>query len=142
MKRISSIAMMAAALVLTAGSALAQNNRAKAEIPFSFAVGNHVMPAGTYDVSTLNSSNLTISFDNWSAKAHAMVLGNPDQYNPSHASELVFDRIGGQYFIREIRTANSSMNLDVPPSKAEKRAKANAQDASLRVATPVLIALK
>jgi hypothetical protein len=142
MKRISSIALMFAGLVLTAGSALAQNNRAKAEIPFSFTVGNRVMPAGTYEVSTLNSSNLTISFDNWSQKAHVMVLGQPDQENPDHANKLVFDRIGDQYFLHEIRSANSSMNLDVPPTKAEKRAKANTQDASVRVETPVLIALK
>jgi hypothetical protein len=142
MKRISSIALMLAGLVLTAGSALAQNNRAKAEIPFSFTVGDKVMPAGTYEISSLNSTNLTICFDNWSQKAHAMVLGQPDQYNPGHASELVFDRIGNQYFIHEIRSANSSLNLDVPLTKAEKRARANTQDASISVGSPVLIALK
>jgi hypothetical protein len=42
-------------LLLMAGPAVAQTIYVSANIPFDFAVGNKTLPAGTYDVSTIDN---------------------------------------------------------------------------------------
>jgi hypothetical protein len=65
----------------------------------------------------------------------------PDS-NASADNKLVFHRYGNQYFLSEIRTANSSLTCHLPTTKQEKWAKAQTQEASLRVNNDVLVALK
>src|SRR3954469_21941759 len=51
MKRISALALLSLASLLTAGSAVAADRAAKATIPFAFNVGDMVLPAGEYTIS-------------------------------------------------------------------------------------------
>jgi hypothetical protein len=140
MKRIFAIALLAAATFISAGNAFAQDNTVKANVPFSFTVGNYTLPAGTYTISSVNNSPTLLNINCYKG-AHAMGLGQPDQNNPKHANELEFHHYGDQYFLSEIRTADSSMNLHFATTKAEKRARAATQVATSRVNDPVLIAL-
>ena len=57
-------------------------------------------------------------------------------------NKLVFHRYGNQYFLSEVRTTNGVMACHLSTSKQEKWAKAQTQEASLRVNNDVLIALK
>lgn len=52
MNRTIATAFFAVASLLTAGSVSAQSSPAQANIPFNLAVGNTVLPAGTYTVSS------------------------------------------------------------------------------------------
>jgi hypothetical protein len=54
---------------------------------------------------------------------------------------LVFHKYGGQYFLSEIRSEESAINVKLAPSKQEKRAKAETEQAGLRVNNDVMIAL-
>jgi hypothetical protein len=141
MKRIFAIALIAAATLIPAGSALAQDDQVKANVPFSFTVGNNTVPAGAYTISSSMNARSVLTLNNRDKDVHVVSLGQPDQSNPKRANEMVFHRYGSQYFLTEIRSADSALNIHFAPSKAEKRIKAQTEDAGLHVNDPVLIAL-
>jgi hypothetical protein len=140
MKNIAAIAFFIAATFTTAGSAIAQDGLVKATIPFNFAVGDQALPSGTYTISSSMPDVLVIR--NWDKKVAIMSLGEPTLGYSGHDNTLVFHKYGDQYFLSDIRTANASMNVHFAPTKAEKRAKSQAEEARLSVNDPVLIALK
>jgi len=121
MKRITAIAIVALAFLVTAGSALAQGHAVKATVPFDFAVGDSRLPAGTYTISSADagtSTALVIRSDAGNTTILAVASANGKQ---SKTGKLVFDKYGDQYFMREILSPNAEMNLQLPLSKAEKR---------------------
>ena len=81
MKHLTISITMAAAVVLAAGSASAQT--LKAEIPFTFQVGDAVMSPGTYNVSLpQNSASRHLVLRNAETKASVLA-----QYSPDDASK-------------------------------------------------------
>jgi hypothetical protein len=68
-------------------------------------------------------------------------MGLPNQGNPGQDNTLVFHKYGNQYYLSEIRSEGASMNIYFPVTKAEKRARAQVEEARLFVDDPVLIAL-
>jgi hypothetical protein len=130
MKRITAIAIAALASLVTAGSAVAQGHAVQATVPFDFAVGNSHLPAGTYTITSPDSrgsTGLVIRSDAGRITVLTTAYADGKQ---SKNSKLVFDKFGDQYFMREILCSNSDMNLELPVSKAEK--KAAQQQASLQ----------
>ena len=143
MKRIPTIALLVAASVIMAGSAMAQNDAVKATVPFNFtASGNRLLPAGTYTISTDTSSPHILRIADREKGVSVVALALPDAGNPRNTNKLVFHRYGSQYFLSAIRCEASAMNIYLPPSKQEKMARAQAQEAELRVNNDVLVALK
>jgi hypothetical protein len=69
-------------------------------------------------------------------------MGQPGQSNPTNENKLMFHKYGNQYFLSDIRSGGASMNVHLPTSKAEKRAKSQVEEARLYVNDPVLIALR
>jgi hypothetical protein len=142
MKNIAAIAIFVAATFTAAGSASAQDAGVKATVPFNFTVGNLAMPSGTY---TIRESTLTpelLLMRNWDAKVNVMSVGEPTQSDPRYGDVLVFHRYGNQYFLSDIYSRGSSLNIHYPTTKAEKRAKAQIEEAQQVVDAPILIALK
>ena len=122
MKRISAIAICALASLVTAGSAVAQGHAVKANVPFDFAVGNSHLPAGTYTITSADSRSSTgVMIRSESGKIAVLAMANADG-KQSKTGKLVFDKYGDQYFMREILCSNVDMNVELPVSKAEKRA--------------------
>jgi hypothetical protein len=142
MNRISAIALIVAASFVTAGSAMAQDHRAQATVPFNFTVNGNSLPAGTYTVgSQVNSPNVIMITDR-EKNVHLLTLAQADPNVSGTSNKLVFHRYGDQYFLSEIRCDSASMNVHLLTSKAEKRAKAaQTQEAGLRVNNDVMIAL-
>lgn len=141
MKNLTAFAIFLAATLISAGTSPAQQPAEKATVPFSFNVGNRTLPAGTYTIRTKTSSWI-LDFSNPEKNVHAMTMGQPDQDNPKHVNELQFYKYGNQYFLKEILSEDSSMNIHFATSKAEKSARAQTQEARNTVNDPVLIALK
>jgi len=139
MNRITTIALFVATLV-TSGVVSAQDQRTQANIPFSFTVSHRAMPAGTYTISSGTSPNVLMIHD-WKDSASVLAMGQSGQSNPNRANELVFHRYGNQYFLSEIRTAGSSMNIHFPVSKEESRVREQVQVAKAPVEDTVMIAL-
>ena len=119
MKRTIASAFFALATLIT-GTAMAQNQAVKANVPFDFTVGNAHVPAGTYTISSAETQNI-IMLRSDSGKVSIFGIGYADD-NQSQASKLVFDKQGDRYFLREILCAKADMNLQLPVSKSEKQA--------------------
>ena len=119
MKRITAITLLALAGIIGTGKALAQSG-VNATVPFNFTVGNKALPAGTYWIT--RTSGTAIAIRNHDA-GEAVLSMTSQEPNPSAKNVLVFDRYNGQYFLREILCESAKMNLDLPASKAEQRAR-------------------
>jgi hypothetical protein len=142
MNRISAIALIVAASFVTAGSAMAQDHRAQATVPFNFSVNGNSVPAGTYTIGSEVSTPNVIMITDREKNVHLITLAMPDSNTSSATNKLVFHRYGNQYFLSEVRCESASMNVQLSTSKAEKRAQAaQTQEAGLRVNDDVMIAL-
>ena len=144
MKRTAAIALVVAATLFTTGSALAQNRGVKADVPFNFNAGGTWVSAGTYTIGSNGLGSNTIEIGAPGKGSAAMALGIVNQNEPSQRGELVFHRIGGSYFLREVRYAHSTSKIYLPETKAEKKARERAMEAteaSLRVDDNILIAM-
>jgi hypothetical protein len=119
MKRTIAIALFATASLVAVGSASAQQEHAaKADIPFSFAAGNQVLPSGTYVVTS--GSSRIVRIDNRQQSISIVMVGTPDADTATNNPKLVFDRIGNQYFLREVVCTNQNDSVSLAPSKLEK----------------------
>jgi len=142
MKNLTAIALFVAAGIATAGSALAQDHKVTASVPFNFTVNGRTMPAGNYTIGNENSSPRILTIADREKGVALMTITVPDT-DATGDNKLVFHHYGNQYFLSEIRTANGSMSCHLTTSQQEKRARAQAQEeASVPVNSDVLIALK
>jgi hypothetical protein len=142
MKNIATIALFLAATFIAAGPAPAQDHLLKATVPFNFTVGGRELPSGSYTIGSDMTSPYVVAIRNWDKRVAIVSLGQPNQSNPGYDSVLVFHKYGNQYFLSDIRSEGASINMHFRVSKAEKRARAQAEEARLLVDDPVLIALK
>src|SRR5579864_969798 len=91
-------------LLLVAGSAIAQTVHVRANIPFNFAVGSKTLPAGTYDIGTIDNVNTKILRLQARDGDSSMVVNSNDAetLNPADESKLVFNQYGNRYFLSQI----------------------------------------
>ena len=141
MKHITAIALFIAATFITAGKAIAQDYAVRATIPFNFTVNGSQLPAGNYTLGSDVTNPRILNISDRTQHVHIMVLATPSADEKRKANQLVFHKYGNQYFLCEIRSQESAINVQLPTSKQEKRAKAETQLAGLRVNDEVMIAL-
>jgi hypothetical protein len=120
MKRITALALLTAALI-SMGSACAHAQAPRFKVPFDFTVGNQVFPAGTYQVSyyPTKTAILIRSQDERFHTFIAIHLADPS----TGGSMVVFRKYGNQYFLHEVLCSALSMNVALPTSRLEKRAR-------------------
>jgi hypothetical protein len=121
MKHFSSLALLTVSSLFLAHGALAQEPVLKANIPFSFAVGNTWMPAGDYTISS--PDHLVIKLKSVKTGSVAEVVASPSlRESTPGTSELVFDKYGESYFLHQILCPNDiALNVVVPEGKTEKK---------------------
>ncbi len=142
MKNIAAIALVIVATFIAAGPAPAQDHSVKATVPFNFTVGDRTLPSGTYTIASDMTDPDLLVIRSRDQKAGALCLGWPNQDKHGSDNTLAFRKYGNQYFLSDIRSKGTSMNFKLPVTKAEKRAKAQVEEARLPVDDPILIALK
>src|SRR3954452_18312969 len=120
MKRITVLALLTAALI-SMGGARAHAQAPAFKVPVDFAVGNLVLPAGTYQISYYATKN-AILIRSEDGRFHAFTAIYPDDPSISD-SEAVFTKYGNQYFLHEVLCGAVSMNVAVPTSRLEKQAR-------------------
>jgi hypothetical protein len=107
-------------LLLAASAVQAQDNGVKADIPFDFVVGNHMLPAGEYTVVNQGPVNQVILIRSDEGKAAILSLTQPcSSLSPSAKTKLVFHTMAGRYFLYQIWTEGKSSGRQLPKSKAE-----------------------
>ena len=136
MKRITSIALFILAGMVSAGSVLAQDHGVRATVPFDFTVGNKVLPSGTYTIEPTAQNVIVIRNREKNIAVMSTSYGDGKQ---SKTGELVFNKYGDQYFLREILCSSADMSVELPASKTEKRTRL--QEARLESSPQVFIAL-
>lgn len=75
----------------------------RATIPFDFYAGKRMMPAGTYNIKLDLEDNM-VSLSNISDQSTVFLMGVPPGDDGGDQSELVFDRSGDSYFLRELKS--------------------------------------
>ena len=120
MKRITALAFLTAALISMA-SARAHAQAPAFKVSFDFAVGNQVLPAGTYQVSydATKTAILIRSQDDRFLASTTTYLADPSTSD----GEVVFTKYGNQYFLHEVLCSDAAMNVEIPKSKREKQAR-------------------
>lgn len=86
-------------------------------IPYDFVVGAKTLPAGTYRVSRVSTTDLgTLLLKN--VGNHAGVLLNASEWEDVRADkpELRFQQIAGQHFLSAIETSEHVFNIPVSKS--------------------------
>ncbi len=97
--------MVVGALALAGGAASAQGTQSTVKVPFQFVVGDTVLPAGAYVVTTIGEGlNLLCvrSVDSESVATAIVNLAAPSA--DSSNAKFEFNKIGGQYFLSSVST--------------------------------------
>jgi hypothetical protein len=120
MKRIiAALAIFTATTLGLTTLASAQEAPFRVAVPFAFTVGNSQLPLGEYQIQTFGTRQVRI--DNTERGVFASALGIPGNRSVDDRKKLVFDKIGEQYFLKEI--VSHSTAIEIPKSKSEKRAR-------------------
>ena len=92
-------------------------------VPFAFTVKNKTLPAGEYIVKRLDSlSEDVMEISSRDSHERMLVLvGSAESIGTPDKSELIFDRIGDQYFLAEIFERGNNPGVEVPKSRAERK---------------------
>ncbi len=138
MNRLIAIALLAFAGIVSGGSALAQERSVQATIPFDFAIGNNVLPAGHYRIAAQNHNLVQVSNRDYGTTSWVVAL--PGDLGGRNDGKLVFDKYGDQYFLISASSSSADLSIVIPPSRMEKQIRSR----EARVAAPqqTLIALK
>jgi len=141
MKKIIAIAAILLASLATVGSASAQDHAAKANIPFGFYVENKWVPSGTYTLTSDSTNPTVIAIRNGDSKVSLLSVGHTEDAVPGSHS-LVFEKIGEDYFLREIRCPKCRMDVGFNESKREKADRNQTREASNGPVSTIYLALK
>jgi hypothetical protein len=117
-----------AALVFAVGArpaqAMSENVQLKAHIPFAFEVEGRTMPAGNYEIKSAGSYESNV------IEIRSLDGHGPDDFfltvprkTPAdlQRSEMVFDRIGTQRFLRSVLVPGET-GVSVPADRVEVQA--------------------
>jgi hypothetical protein len=118
MKNLRSILAALFALFM-ATAAHAQQRTLSATVPFNFIVGDRAYPAGDY---LFRNSDSVLKITNTEQAKTEVALSNAcESVTPSADTKLVFDRMGGYYFLRQIWVAGSFTGRELLRSRTEIR---------------------
>lgn len=94
----------------------------RAEIPFTFTVGQKSLPAGVYTVRILNpnSDRKTLQIRSENCRVSAMVQTVGINGALSDDAKLVFRRYGDQYFFAQAQMAGETTSLAATKTRAER----------------------
>jgi hypothetical protein len=108
-------------LLFTAASLFAQTTESQrlmtVNVPFTFAVGDHSLPAGEYLVLTVTPER-SIRIVSTDGKHSAIVNDLPNYATkPSPSSRLVFHKYGNEYFLTQVWTGGQNVARNPLSSK-------------------------
>lgn len=123
-QNLRNILMFSLFAILAVASVHAQTRmEMRANIPFSFNVGDKTFPAGEYNVTRLNPSSdkAVIAIKSEDGRLSKIVLTMPVLSNVTReTAKLVFNHYGDQYFLAQVWTPADNTGLAVSESKTER----------------------
>jgi len=109
-------------LLLASASAFAQDDRVKANIPFDFIAGKKMLPAGEYTIGRGLPDQRDLLLVRSTDCQHAVFLvavENTVNKTPTD-TDLVFNKVGDEYFLSQIRIAGEDTTREIPKPRAER----------------------
>ena len=126
MKRTVFGALTALVVALVINVAFAQSHsKAKADVPFAFAVEQNSMAAGHYSIIELSERTLEIRNDD--TNTAVAVIAQREESIKAQNPRLVFHKYGDRYFLAEVWSASGSAGgsgMEFPTGKAEQETRA------------------
>jgi hypothetical protein len=95
----------------------------EADIPFGFTINDTSLPAGEYSIRRVNPENpgvMVISSKEGRRDALFVVNSAQSKTEP-HKTELIFDRVGDQYFLSEIFESWDVNGVALPKPRSERK---------------------
>lgn len=127
-------ALVALAVLFLATAAHAQTSRVKATVPFNFVAGDRAYPAGDYLFAN-NGPILKVSSTENASSSEMLQSLACEKSAPSEKTVVVFQRMGGEYFLQQIWIAGDTRGRELPPSKSERHLAQNHEKSE-----PVIVA--
>jgi hypothetical protein len=133
MKTLKTFVLTMTAAALLGSTGLYAQDKAVANIPFSFAVADKTMPAGQYTIQQASRSiKGLVRVQSVANGESAMVLASAS--NASYKTtekvqaKVIFHRYGDRYFFSEIWTADGGLCGKALPTKLERETRSNSDD--------------
>lgn len=119
-------------LLLMAACANAQSVNVKANVPFDFVVDNVTLPAGAYNIQSINdaigSSTLLISGSD--SKVMRLVSSDgAENLNAAATTHLIFHRYGDSYFLAQVWMQGEQHGRSLRKTRREAEIARNLQPA-------------
>lgn len=101
----------------------AQSTALKVNVPFEFAIGSKILPAGEYRVMRADASvphilRIRSSEANSEVLVNAVAVGQWAS-TPTGTARLVFNRYGNQYFLSQVWNGHSGTGEQLPMDRTE-----------------------
>ena len=122
------LTMITLMIVAGVSNAQAQSSgcdRLKANIPFSFNVGEKTLPAGEYTVRCTNPATdmKILQLRSGDGRSSAMVHTNNVSGKAAATAKLVFNRYGDHYFFAQAWLPGESVGMQAPTSRSQEQLK-------------------
>jgi hypothetical protein len=122
--RVSLLAALLAVLSLApAAQAQSQEAIGRVNVPFAFECGLRHYPAGIYELRTLSNNVLLIKGP--SSHLGVAIIRRDMDMLPVKAGQAVFGVSGNQYFLREIRSTDSTYVIFKPAKAGQRKLASN-----------------
>ena len=122
MKRtITTIAVFAMMIFGAATHAHAEVRGISVQVPFGFVAGGRFLPKGEYRITPYGNRS-EVLIQNLHYEIAAFASGFPTDSAENGNDKLIFDQVGGEYFLTQIVTSSNAVSLTFPALHAEKKA--------------------
>jgi len=122
MKRtITTIAVFAMMIPGAATLAPAEVRGISVQVPFGFVAGGRLLPKGEYRITPYGNRS-EVLIQNLHFEIAAFASGFPADSSDNDNKKLIFDQIGGEYFLKEIVINSNAVSLNLPRLHAGKNA--------------------
>jgi hypothetical protein len=108
---------------MVANAQIDSNATIEANIPYAFVVKDTQLPAGKYTISVADSTDPNV-LEIRSANGHTAVLFETENMlvkRTMRRSELVFDKIGDNYFLSQVFLKGDDSGNQLPMSRMARR---------------------
>lgn len=145
-RHFSKMLLMLCLLVgMCASAAWAQTDNdttVEANVPYTFVVGRTTLPAGKYIIRMPDSSEPNV-LEIRAANGHTAVAFETEDTNQTpNKDELVFNKVGDNYFLSQVWITGSASGNQLVKSKMEKRLEANGMQPQQTTVATILRHLK
>lgn len=141
MKYMTRILMLTLTLLpmLAAAQTPLGDTKIVAQVPFEFAIGSKIVPAGQLVVQRIAPGNDTLTMRNRDAKLNTFASPTRvESKRPAATNALVFHKYGNRYFLWEVKVEGSQIMYRLPESRAEAELRAQ----NVQATEEILLAVK